>query len=195
MEYKKYNDYELLYFVKENDEFSQKILFEKYQPVLRNLAKKSYRSFSHYGYEYEDFLQEANIAFQQAIRCYNESKSILFYTFVILCVRRKLFTFCREISLRKKNNSIAQISEKDEYSIVDRKSDINAIMDSYVLEEICKKAILNLPMEISSILELRINGFTYGEIGNLLDIPISTVESRFRRAKKYLQQKGVCEKT
>ncbi len=195
MEYKKYNDYELLYFVKENDELSQKILFEKYQPILRNLAGKYYQSYSQYGYEYEDFLQEANIAFQKAIHYYDESQKSLFYSFAILCVKRKLYTFCREISLRKRGVPATRLSSKEEHSIVDRRYDMNVIMDSYLLEEICKTAIFTLPMEISSVLELKINGFSYREIGTLLNLPISTVASRFSRAKKYLRQKGVCEKT
>ena len=61
MDYKKYNDYELIYMVRENSTDSKDILREKYQPVLKSIAKEFYKSFKYYGYEYEDFLQEAEI--------------------------------------------------------------------------------------------------------------------------------------
>lgn len=42
MNYKKYNDYELIYMIRENDDSSQNILFEKYQPIIRKFANDFY---------------------------------------------------------------------------------------------------------------------------------------------------------
>ena len=39
----------------------------------------------------------------------------------------------------------------------------------------------------SAVLELRYNGFSYNEISSLLDIPLSTVDGRLYKIRKYLQ--------
>ena len=48
--------------------------------------------------------------------------------------------------------------------------------------------INKLPIEYSSVLELKMNGFNYREISTLLDIPSSTVEYRIRRIRKEINQ-------
>ena len=52
MDYKKYNDYELVYMVRENDDISQDILFKKYDPILRKIAGEYHSKFKSNGYEY-----------------------------------------------------------------------------------------------------------------------------------------------
>ena len=101
MNYKKYNDYELIYMVHEEDEWSRKILYQKYNPVICSIANEIYGRFNQYGYDYEDFVQEAYIAFQGALSSYNEEKNTLFYSFVVLCIRRRLLSFCRKITSRR----------------------------------------------------------------------------------------------
>ena len=42
MDYKKFNDYEILYMIKENDEYSRNLIFNKYLPIVKNIASKYY---------------------------------------------------------------------------------------------------------------------------------------------------------
>ena len=51
MNYKNYNDYELISMVRENDEFSYYSLFEKYKPIVKNISKEFYDRYSDYGYD------------------------------------------------------------------------------------------------------------------------------------------------
>ena len=44
-------------------------------------------------------------------------------------------------------------------------------------------------LSYSSILELRYNGFSYREISQLLDLPISTIDGRLYKIRKFLQEK------
>ena len=82
MNYKKYNDYELIYNVRENDDNSYNDLFNKYIPIMKRLAYNYYNKYSNYGYDLEDFQQEAFIAFHSAVNNFSESKNILFYTLI-----------------------------------------------------------------------------------------------------------------
>ena len=105
MNYKNYNDYELISMVIENDEFSYYSLFEKYKPIVKNISKEFYDRYSDYGYDYDDFIQEGYVGFQNALNKYDSSKGALFYTFVELCIRRRLLSFTKNISLPKRNIS------------------------------------------------------------------------------------------
>lgn len=187
MNYKQYNDYELVYMVRENDDFSRDILFEKYQPIIHKIAGECFVRYSSYGFDYDDFVQEANIAFQKAILYFNEEKDIKFYTFVVICIRRRMMSYCRKISNDKKNISNYEVLDIDHCIVPDPKINISSLMESLELENVIKDIMWNLPIEKSSIFELKINGFTYQEISTLLDIPISSVEFKNRTAKKKLQ--------
>ena len=96
MDYKLYNDYELIDKIRENDENSHSILFLKYQKIIHTIVHEYYSRFSTYGYDYDDFYQEAMIAFYHALSLFDEKKDTLFYTFMILCVKRSLLSFCRK---------------------------------------------------------------------------------------------------
>lgn len=174
--------------VRENDDNCRDILFSKYQPVIHNIANEYYRRFSKYGYDYDDFVQEANIAFQRALIHYDENKNIMFYTFAVLCIKRSLLTFCRQISNVNKNISCEDTYEINDEILADPNSDIKYYIDSFEMEEIFHSIIISLPIELSSIFELKINGFTFSEIGILLDIPSSSAEYKNRIARRKLKR-------
>lgn len=186
MNYRQANDYELIYMVRENDEGSQDILYEKYYPIVKNIANEFYQKYKNYGYDYDDFVQEGLIAFQKSIINYNENRNTLFYTFTTLCVRRALLTFSRNIARPKKCLVASNYVSVDEYERVlsDIKSDIDLISNEQDLEKVTKKFLFNLSFDVGCIFELRLNGFSYREISNILEIPISTVEFRNRSGKK-----------
>lgn len=188
MDYKKYNDNELIYMVRENDEDSNNILMNKYYPIIFKLSSDYYKKYNGYVYGLEDFYQEALMSFYKAISTYNSSRNALFYTYVVICIKRALSSFGRTVSSNKGIDNNIDINEL-EYIIEDK--DTNPfVRDSYKgLEEIIKNVILSLSFEAGAIIELKINGFTYKEISKLLDIPISSVEFKSRRARKMLRNK------
>ena len=187
MKYKKYNDYELLYMVRESNDDIKDLLYGKYQPVLRKISSDFYEKYKYYGYEYEDFYQEAVIAFERAIINYDENKESLFYTFVNLCIKRALISFCRNISNDKKNIANIYYSDIDDNIISDTSIDLDRTVINNELMITIRRYLLNLSLDYSSILELKINGFSYREIAILLDIPTSTVEYRIRKIRKKLK--------
>lgn len=187
MNYKQYNDYELVYMVRENDDYSRSLLYDKYLPLLKKISYEFYSVYKRYGYDYDDFLQEAMLAFERAIIKYDDKQETLLYTFVNVCVRRSLITFCRNISNDRNNLPMDSFLDISKTSISD-KVNIDEMFECKELEELCKKVILDLPMENSTVFELKINGFTYREIGVLLDIPSSTAEFKNRKAKSYFKK-------
>ena len=183
MKYKQYNDYELLYMVREN-ELIKDILYKIYEPIIHKISRDFYEQYKYYGYEYSDFLQEANILFEKAIMKYDESRESIFYTFVNLCIKRGLITFCKKISNSNKNLPLFNYVNLADYDIADNKNDINDWLENYDIDRFVKQKIYDMPLEYSTILELKTNGFNYREISVLLDIPGSTVEYRIRRIRR-----------
>lgn len=188
MDYKKYNDYELLYMIREKDDFSGDVLYRKYQPLISKIASDYYNRFHFYGYDYEDFCQEGNIAFQKAVLCYDELKNNKFYTFVLVCVHRRLLSFCRKISNAKKNIPNFDLINIDDCIVADEKCNISTFFQNLEIDKYCHNTILNTDFDVSSVFELKLNGFSLREIEILLEIPISSVEYKYRCAKKYLQK-------
>lgn len=59
-------------------------------------------------------------------------------------------------------------------------------------KKLVRKAIQTLPERQQIILSLRdIQGFSYGEIAKILNVPPGTVDSRLHRARKMLRKKLV----
>ena len=184
MNYKKYNDYELIYMVREHDEDSNDILYQKYIPIIHHLANSFYQSNKYYGYDYDDFVQEATLAFYKALTSFDEKENTLFYTFVILCIRRKLISFSERISTHKNNVLLRDYLSIDEIEFEDRKANIESLMKNHEVEKIIKQFIYSLSFERSCIFELKYNGFSYREISQLLEIPISSIEFKYRTSKE-----------
>ena len=188
MDYKKYNDNELIYMVRENDEISTNILVNKYYPIILNISNEYYKKYNGYIYDFDDFYQEGLVSFYKALSTYNNTKDVLFYTYVVFCIRRSLSSFGKLVNKKKNKDENIDINEL-EYAIEDVKTNPTN-RDSYIeLENIVRNVIFSLPLESGSILELKTNGFTYKEIGKLLDIPISSVEFKSRRARKMLRNR------
>ena len=113
---------------------------------------------------YDDFLQEAYIAFFNSLINFNENKNVLLYSYVVMCVRRKMMSFCKKISKSCKNISY---NNYDEFiDILDTKSDVYSRVNNSESEKMLRNVILDLSFIDSAIVELRINGFSYKEISH-----------------------------
>lgn len=190
MDYKKVNDYEVMYLIRENDEEAKGLLYKKYGSVIKKIALKYLDFASKHGVEFDDLVQEGYIAFFQAVETYDENGGALFFSYVSLCVNRHLITYCRNLCSKKHfilNNSISDdsiVEIKDEFSNPE-----NIFLDRLAEDRFIYYKN-HFDVKYSSVLELRYNGFSYKEISTLLDIPISTVDGRIYRIRKYFKQKG-----
>ena len=188
MSYKNYNDYELIYMVRENDEWSYNILFQKYLPIIRKIAFDYYKGYSSYGYDIDDFIQEGYLGFQQALKSYDENKNILFYTFVSLCIQRKIISFCKKISNDKKNISNKNTVDLDEVSIVDNKLLIDEYFSKRDFIKCIWDVIYTFPFEYTCVFELRMNQFQYLEIEKLLGVSVRRAEFMVHRIQKKIRK-------
>ena len=190
MDYKTINDYEMLYLISEDMDMSYDILYKKYFPIIKGVANKYFKFASQHGAEYQDLVQEGYIGLNSAIVNYRYDVNVIFYTYASICIERYIRTYCRSLSALKHQVLNYSFSD-DEYSsnIVSDNSDFSNFFCSSkeIISEVFS-AIYNLDFDTRCVFELRYNGFTYKEIAQLLDLTLSSVESKFSKAKKFLKK-------
>ncbi len=193
MNYKNYNDYELISMVRENDEFSYYSLFEKYKPIIKNISKEFYDRYSDYGYDYDDFIQEGYVGFQNALNKYDSSKGALFYTFVELCIRRRLLSFTKNITLPKRNISNKYFVSLDDLDVGDNSVSLNDELDYEDTMNTIKDVLYSLDLKYTAPFELKMNNFSLKEISILLEVSINSVSYRVNLVRDEIRTRILCE--
>lgn len=186
MVYKNINDYHLVEMVCENDDASYGVLFDKYSPLIKKIASKYYKNNNNYGYDYEDFVQEGYVAVYKALKYFNSSKDVLFYTFVSLCINRHMLSFIKKISV---NHSNYVFVSGDEYDFDLLFSSNDNYTCNYYLDNLLKEVIYESPLDYSCVFELKLNNFSFKEIQELLGMSYSQAEYRYRKLKLLLKEK------
>lgn len=104
---------ELVFSAKNGDNHAFEALLDKYQGLLSSMSKK----YSDMCYEVlkdrEDFLQEAKIAFYNAVMSFDEGKGRTFGAYAKVCIRNKLVSCIRELNSKKrlkKTDSLIEIT-------------------------------------------------------------------------------------
>jgi RNA polymerase sigma-70 factor, ECF subfamily len=107
-------------------------------------------------------------------------------------------TFINSYRRKQSQPEFTELDDVDEFSLYKRMSDLkvssasgnpeteflNGLVDSEV-----KDALMELPEKFRQVVLLDVEGFSYKEIAEMLDIPIGTVMSRLHRGRKFLQKR------
>lgn len=193
MNYKTINDYEILYMIKENDDYAENIMYRKYLPVIKKIAAKYVKFIESRGADYEDLVQEGIIGLSHAVNSYKDNHNTIFYTYACLCIERQINVFCRDLS-SKKNEILNSCMYGDEILNIQSSKYQYSNPETVNLEQLEYQEFINCKnyfnIDKSSVFELRYNGFTYKEISKLLDISISTVDGRLSKIRKTLHVLG-----
>jgi len=196
MDYKNYNDYELVYEIRDNNEDAYNVLIEKYSMLINKYATEYYRKSKMYKLEYEDLVQEGYIGLFQALDNYDEN-TCLFYTFASLCIKREMERLIKSFSRAKHtplNDAISMnvpLNKGNDLIIEDiLESKDNVEQD--VISNITCLDIMNLKydmdFEMAAVFELKTNKFTSSEISALLDLPRKKVENYIIKIRKIVNK-------
>ena len=196
MIYDDINDYEVLSIVADNEEATE-LLFNKYKPLIIGLAKKVYGMAQNTGFDLNDLIQEGMIGFSTAINTFDESKDTTFFTYAKTCIERRLY------SLIKSANRFKYQILNESYSVEDlandNKSLENLLEDStsnpenkLIDNENAKELIRNIQTQLTSlesaVFELKISGFTYREIAEILGKESKSIDNAISRIKAKVQK-------
>lgn len=199
--YNEDNDYELLYLIGENDEDAYNELNNKYNRVIKNIAKRIYNNSKYYGFELDDICQIGSYGLYKAVEMFDEKQGVLFYTYAISVITKEIMTFIRNYS-RDKHNILSDSTSMNKQIDDDGKSMENFIVncdnisDDFNNFEISKKIIdvkHDLPFIHSLVFELRLNNFSNKEITILLDIGYKKLDNILRYIKAKFEKKLIEE--
>ena len=199
MNYKDYNDNELLFYISENNEDANEIIYKKYEPLITNTAKKFIKSCENAGLELTDFIQEGMLGLSNAIKEFDDSKDVTFFTFAKTCIERKMISLAISSKRQKHkilNESLSlEITDEEgnysnlEYILGDNKNNPeNLIINMENQNELIKKASLVLTEFEMQVFELKINDFGYREIAEVLDKEPKAIDNALQRIKLKLKK-------
>ena len=193
MNYKDYNDYELLDYIHSSNEDANEILIYKYRPLTISIAQKMLK-YCYGGVDLNDLIQEGMLGLNDAINSFRDDKLANFSTYAKLCIERRIYSVVR--STRTYKNKILNESvslEDDEENTIDRfLADNSRNPDSMVEEYDYQKNILNKLSEQltdfeKQVFELKKNEFNYKEIAEILEKDAKAIDNALQRIKNKLK--------
>jgi RNA polymerase sporulation-specific sigma factor len=190
------NDYELFYLIEDSsikDEIIN-IIYKKYKTLIYKIAKKFVKANS--CIELDDLCQSGMVGLMYAINNYNPNRDVLFFTYASRCIKAQIIKYVISSNSKKQsilNNSISlDYQNNDDLPIKEYIADPNVDLYCSIIngEDYLKflKFKHSLNFNWSCVLELRINGFKYDEIADLLDINKKSVDNIMRAIRQRLKK-------
>jgi RNA polymerase sporulation-specific sigma factor len=194
LEYKEYNDNELLYLICEQSEDAYEILCKKYMPIVEMKTNKYFKYAVSRGLDYNDLIQEGMIGLSEAIRDFKTQKDIKFSTFANLCIERQINTAIVRAN-RKKHKLLNESLSLDNTSNETAMSLMDIVFDKkendpgeYLIDlesqtETYNKIVLLLTPFEKEVFDLKLNNFDYREIAKRLNKSSKSIDSALQRIK------------
>jgi RNA polymerase sigma-70 factor (ECF subfamily) len=142
----------------------------------------------------EDVVQETYLRAYRGFGGFKEGTNLKAWLYKILTN-----TFINTYRAKKRRPEETEFDDVEEYSIYGRMGGIEAANaertpETEVLEsmpdEVVKEALESLPEQFRmAVLLADVEGFSYKEIADIMDVPIGTVMSRLHRGRKQLQRR------
>lgn len=191
-----YPDNELTFYLHDNSEEANDIIYEKYKYIIDVLVNKYRRVFYALNIDVEEVRQEANLAFSYAIYNYNEDKDTSLSTFITLCVERKIRqviksyetvkskVYSETISLNGSNSdvSLENFIGDDTYEPLKTVENIDTL--KFINNEV-KTILSNGELEVYNLM---IKGLNYIEIANILKKTPKQIDNSIQRIRVKLKK-------
>lgn len=173
-------------------------LYLEHEKMLRKIAYK-YKNIGYiYGYDLDDLMSIQHIAFMKAAKNYDKSKGVKFITYLTIAAEREIqteFNIIKDTEKRKANMNTFSINttvqmENNEKEIQLKELTIENPYKEIEFRDFIEKIVdmTSTKSDTKTIVEMRINGYSFGEIGKVLNINEKTVTTRYNRAIKRLKK-------
>lgn len=199
MNYRDYNDFELLSYVSENNEEASEVLFEKYRPLIVATANRMYCYCKNTGLEINDLIQEGLLGLNLAMNSFSNEKDTGFYTYAKKCIERKIISLvvgARRLKHKVLNESLSlEINDNMSSSYICEKNlednsynPESILVNSESIEELMKEVNKHLTDFEIQVFELKLNGFEYREIAEILDKDTKSIDNALQRIKNKIKK-------
>ena len=201
-DFKKINDYEIMFLVNEKNENAEEILIKKYKNLINKYVEEYKVTGLQNGLEECDLYQEGLLGLINAIKTFDQSKEASFYTYANICIKTKIQTAIRDSSSKKNivlNQSVSldNLTNSDStnyYDIIC--NDKNDISDRLLKQEEQQQLFNEIEKRLTSfekeVLKLKTNSYSNEEIATKLqkdkrsiENAINRIRSKYKNIKKY----------
>jgi len=193
--FENYNDEEILIEIKNGNENALEFLISKYRTLVNNKVTKYFIV----GAEKEDIIQEGLIGLFKAIKDYDNNKQNSFKSFAALCIERQIITAIKTSNRQKHIPLNSSLSLNNTINDNDNETSFLEIIDAPnaedPLETITKKEYYshiksklnsNLSDFEKKVLYNYIEGDSYTNIAEKLDMPVKSIDNAIQRIRKKL---------
>lgn len=176
-------DEELIARFQDGDNYAFDLLVKRYKDPLMNFVFR----FVGERNESEDIVQETFLRLFKNKHYYKEIAK--FSTWIYTIAGNLAKTELRKRKRRKLFSISHYMSTEKDYDIPDSSSSPESDTNSIITDKIIQSAIDKLSPKFKQVIILRdIQGFSYEEIAEIVNIPLGTVKSRVNRARLKLQE-------
>ena len=191
-EYADMNDMELLQLASKGDRLAEEALAERYMRLVRACARPMFLA----GGDSEDLIQEGMFGLLSAIRQFDKNAGASFRTFAEHCIRKRLLSAVKSASRLKHfplndGMSLEQLSEdpSPQLSVTPeffRYSPENLVLARESKEELYAVFAQCLSKLERKVLDLYLDGFSYGEIAARLGKDAKSIDNAVQRIRRKL---------
>ena len=200
MKYREYNDFELISYIKEQNEEANEIMYSKYRPLVIKMAKKLYKNNA--GIDINDLINEGMLGVFNAILNYRENLNVPFYSYVKMCIENNMFSFLKgNIILRNKvlNESISYDNTDDECNIEDfigtSENTLGNLINIENIEEL-KSYMQNILTKLEyKVFIYKLEGYDSNDIAHILRKEKKNIDNALYRIKKKIKDKSKTKNT
>lgn len=193
-DFKKINDYEMLFLVNEKNENAEEILINKYKNLINKYIEEYKEIATQNGLEECDIYQEGLLGLINAIKTFDQSKEASFYTYANICIKTKIQTAIRN-SYSKKHIILNQSVSLDNlinsdatnfYDIIcDNKNDLSErLLKKEEHEQLFSRIKASLTPFEKEVLKLKISSYSNEEIAIKLKKNKRSIENAINRIRK-----------
>lgn len=183
-QYQKLTDEELLDRLDQGETDVVEYLLDKYKPLVKRQARTMYLI----GGENDDLIQEGMIGLFKAIRGYRRNAEGSFFSFAEMCVTRQMYTAVQASNRMKHSplNTYVPLEEEPEAAL--EASPEELIINQENLENRYDQIHRRLSNLEKLVLELYLEGKTYGQIAAIIGKNEKAVDNSIQRLKKKLDK-------
>lgn len=175
---------EALIKAKSGDNESFEILLKKYEKYIYMNTKNYYLIDG----EREDLIQEGMIGLLKGIKSFDFNREVSFKTFVIMCMRRQIISALKNSNSKKNQvlNVIYTSSDENIKEKIFKEKGPNA-EEIFIYKELMQEFKSYSEKHFSdlekNVLKYLIQGYSYGEIAEILDKSNKTIDNTYQRIK------------
>jgi RNA polymerase sigma-70 factor (ECF subfamily) len=184
------SDNELMIMFQKGNVHAFELLFEKYRVRVFSFM---FRMLNRDIESAEDLLQEIFVKICRAKEFYQPGTK--FSTWLFTIARNHCLNFVNSKNYRNKRNTFSMDAQEDGGrsecgDVQDGVEHTLTATEKIEIQEILEMAICGLPDGFKDVFLLHaLDGFTYEEVAQTMDIPSGTVKTHYHRARLILQQK------